>query len=289
MPILVEGDLLLVGVVAAREILRFADGAVDLRAPGPEADELGPRLVGLPRLEQLLDPALPLPGVDLELLHLPRDRSDLLPGLRQTRGLLLLRLRRLGRRDHHLLLALRASFGDVFQRPLCRGHAALEPLDRVDPFVQVTVDLIPDVRCATEGASESTVLPEKVRAPAGEPGRPFQRALDPPQRVLDALHLLERPLGDRAAERVAQDPLQLFLPLLDQPAELRLRRRATPIRDRGHAPQDPADLLGSVARLSPGAGGSVLQARQLGIQLGEVDVQFAGQVPLQPPLRPLAD
>ena len=82
-PVLVESDFLGVAVVALGQRLAFLDRLVDLVALRAEPHQLDAGGVALPLLQHLRDLAL-TPGVlGLELLHLARDRADLVPRLLQ--------------------------------------------------------------------------------------------------------------------------------------------------------------------------------------------------------------
>src|SRR5207248_5708580 len=94
LPLLVEGDLLLVLVVPRGEPLRLADALRDLVDLRTQAHQLEARLLGLAFRGELVDLAQPARRIQLEALHARGDAADRVPRLLHALRALLLGLAR---------------------------------------------------------------------------------------------------------------------------------------------------------------------------------------------------
>src|SRR5216684_595423 len=258
LPLLVEGDLLLVLLVPPGEPLGLADALGDLVDLEAQAHQLVERLVGLVLRAQLVRLAQPPGRFQLEPLHPRGHGADGIPRLLQPPGALLVRLvgdlrvrrgsaalevlRFRGLVD--LLAPLRRAVGmhagDTLQATLDLPYPLVEVPGEPDALLEVPVRQVRSIRHVRQVRPQLAVLAENARALASECRGPFQAALDVPgvleplahravdllQAVVHSLHDLEALLLQclAAGERLLQRGPRL-VPSRRTPFELDAARR----------------------------------------------------------------
>ena len=230
LPLLVEGDLLLVLLVPRGETPGLADALRDLVDLGAQTHQLQARLLGLSLPGQLVDLAQAARRIELEALHPRGDAADRVPRLLQALRPLLLRLVRdvrmlrvraalevLGRRSVVDTLAplprtLRMHARDALEPALDRPDPVVEVPGEPDAFLEVAVGVLRSIGEVGQVCAQLAVLAEHAGALTSERGRLLEPSLEVariPEALLDrAMHLLQAVVD--ALRDLEPLPLQLL-------------------------------------------------------------------------------